>query len=221
MTLESARKLNIALIFFFGLGLATYYLFHLGPYLEIFRYDLLLNSPFFAPGLSRDEIIQVRADAAGPIPAIPEEQAREMTLKIPKISVDAPIVTPSDPSVQGVLASLESGVGLYPDSVTPGENGRAILLGHSSRASWYRGNYAYVFSLLSKLEKGDEFRVSTPNRTLKYRVFDTLTLSPAETNQLMEDPASGSELDLVTCYPVGSASQRTVIRAQLVGTENL
>ncbi len=219
MTLASARKLNIGLIAFFGLGLATYYLFHLGPYLEILRYDLLLSSPFSAAGLSRNEIIQVRAETADPLPAVP--QAGEMTLHIPRISVTAPIIIPSDPSAQGVLASLESGVGLYPDSVAPGENGRAILLGHSSRASWYRGNYAYVFSLLSKLEKGDEFHISTPNRILKYRVFDALTLSPADTNKLMEGQPQGSELDLVTCYPVGSASQRTVVRAQLIGTENL
>ncbi len=218
MTLEHARKLNIFLILAFGASLLVYYAFNSGPYLEILRYELLLNSPFSTAGLSRDNIITVRTDK----PARPLAPGQsDMTLFVPKISVEAPIIIPADPSTEGVLASLESGVGLYPDSVKPGADGRAILLGHSSRATWYRGNYAYVFSLLSKTEKGDEFHIATSNQILKYKVFDVLTLSPAETNQLMSGPAQGSELDLVTCYPVGSASQRTVVRAQLIGTENL
>ncbi len=216
MTREYLRKLNLGLIAFFALGLAVYYLFHIQPYLEIARYDLLLNSPFSAPELANQNILAMPAEASpAPVPA------ENMVLHVLKISVDAPIVEPLDPSTQGVLASLESGVGLFPDSVKPGKAGRAVILGHSSRASWYRGNYAYVFSLLSKMEKGDEFYISTSDQKLLYRVFDVLTLSPADANKLTAGPAQGSEVDLITCYPVGSASQRTVVRAELIGTANL
>ncbi len=217
MTLETARKINLGLMAFFGVGFFTWFVFNMQPYLAILRYDLLTNSPFAAADLSQNDILNL------PLQTNTASAASQsgLELHVPKISVDAPIIKPLDTSTQGVLASLESGIGLYPDSVTLGTTGRAVVLGHSSRASWYRGNYAYVFSLLSKMQKGDVFYVTTPTQKLLYQVFDVLTLSPSDTDKLTSGPAQGSELDLVTCYPVGSASSRTVVRAQLTGTENL
>jgi len=222
MTYDSLRKLNLSLLVFFTLACAAYFFLNAQPYLEILRYDLLLNSPF-APtsGLDRSQILAVQPQVQTRTPAsLSVAEMNSLTLVVPKISVTAPITTPRDASKEGILASLESGVGLYPNSVEPGETGRAVLLGHSSRAGWYRGNYAYVFSLLDKLQTDDEFYVSSARQKFIYRVFDALTLSSDQTNQLTQGPAQGSELDLITCYPVGSASQRTVVRAELVATQN-
>jgi LPXTG-site transpeptidase (sortase) family protein len=142
-------------------------------------------------------------------------------LVIPKIGVNVPMVFPSDDSMKAILASLEQGVGIYHGSDLPAELGRTVVLGHSSRASWYRGDYATVFSLLPKLEQLDEFYVLEGNKKHRYIVFAKQYLSPAETNAVLSGMSAGSEIDLITCYPIGSASQRTLIRAKYIETVDM
>lgn len=139
-------------------------------------------------------------------------------LVIPKIGVNVPIAFPNDASMKAILASLEQGVGAYHGSDLPTQLGRMVLLGHSSRATWYNGDYATVFSLLPKLEQLDEFYVIEGNKKHRYIVFSKQYLSPAETNAVLASAAAGSEIDLITCYPIGSASQRTLIRAKYIET---
>lgn len=54
-----------------------------------------------------------------------------------------------------------------------------------------------------------------------YQIYMKQTLSPQETNALLGAGTTDGEADLVTCYPVGSASQRTVIQAKLISTQNI
>src|SRR3989338_5322571 len=152
-------------------------------------------------------------------PAIPILNAGERMLVIPKIHVTAPIIAPLKDTMPEILATMEKGVGLYPGSNLPGQGGRGVILGHSSRASWYRGNYAYIFSLLSKLEVGDEFYIMEGRTRYTYRVFEKKFLTPSDTNALLAGQSRGSEIDLITCYPVGSASKRTLIRGEVIRTE--
>ena len=142
-------------------------------------------------------------------------------LVIPKIGVNVPMVFPSDDSMKAILASLELGVGIYHGSDLPTELGRTVVLGHSSRASWYRGDYATVFSLLPKLEQLDEFYVLEGNKKHRYIIFAKQCLSPTETNAVLSGMSAGSEIDLITCYPIGSASQRTLIRAKYIETVDI
>lgn len=215
MTRARWEKLNIFCVFFFGFSLLVYLGLNAGAYLTVARYYLLVDSPFNPENLSSG-IVDLPA-ALVSHPALPDAYR----LVIPKMSVNVPIAFPENHSMPAILASLEDGVGLYPGSVLPGKNGRAILLGHSSKATWYHGDYAYVFSLLSKLKADDEFYISTNKKYLAYRVVSTATLEPQYANLLLELPPFGSEVDLLTCYPVGSASQRTIVRAQLVKTSLL
>jgi LPXTG-site transpeptidase (sortase) family protein len=220
MTVRQLQKLNIFLILFFGISLFIYFLLNGGAFGAQIRYALFLNSPFASAELKEGEILAVHASSS---PSAEEDQGDvSFTLNIPKIDVTTPIVIPKEESKQGILASLEAGVGLYPGSVMPGKDGRSIVLGHSSRASWYRGNYAYIFSLLPKLKEGDEFFVTGGNKKYVYRIFATKILTPADTNKLFEEHVTvGSEMDLVTCYPIGSASKRNVIQARLVSIESI
>lgn len=183
--------------------------------MSILRYDLFLKSPFAGSDLKQGDILAV------PGAGVPIGSGEKLYLSIPKIDANAPIITPAENTKADILASLEAGVGLYPGSVPPGGNGRAVILGHSSKASWYRGKYAYIFALLPKLEKGDEFYITADRKKYVYRVFDKQVLSPADANVLLASPASGSEAVLITCYPIGSASKRQIIRAQMVRTENI
>ena len=143
-------------------------------------------------------------------------------LYIPKIGVSAPIVLPKDDSNQNILASLEEGVALYPGSQLPGETGRSVVLGHSSKATWYRGQYGYIFALLSKLQSGDEFYIVFKNKKLIYKVFSNDILTPEQTNELLsQTPKNESDAVLITCWPIGSSSMRTLIQAELIRVEKI
>jgi LPXTG-site transpeptidase (sortase) family protein len=229
MTLAQFQKLNLFLIFFFSMGLLGYLLLNGGAFWANIRYDLLFNSPFVSEDLKRDNILSIATGttataAPSGTPAfvqLTEADVRSLNLIIPKIEVTTPVVRATENSNQGVLSALEQGVGLYPNSALPGENGRAIILGHSSRASWYRGEYAYIFSLLPRLDTFDEFQITANGKKLNYKVFARKILTKEEANALFKTPSNGSEVDLVTCYPIGSAAKRTVIQAKLVSVENI
>jgi LPXTG-site transpeptidase (sortase) family protein len=136
--------------------------------------------------------------------------------------VSAPIVLPKDDSNKNVLAGLEEGVALYSSSQLPGEIGRSIILGHSSKTSWYRGEYAYIFALLSKLQSRDEFYIVSGNKKLVYKVFSNDILTPEQTNKLLSQiPQNESDVALITCWPIGFSSMRTLIQAKLDHVEKI
>ncbi len=232
--LRILRDVNIFLILFFFTSFFTFLILNGGAFWRDIRYALYLNSPFASSDLKHGDILEVaRADGTvittqpttGPTDAngtqhpVYEAGTAPFVLTIPKISVVTPIVIPSAATKEKILSSLELGVGLYPGSSNPGDVGRAVMLGHSSRASWYRGDYATIFTLIVKLEAGDEIYVTANNKKYVFEVFKTNILSKADTDALLATTAPGSEIDLVTCYPIGGASKRTVVQAKLVRTE--
>ena len=218
MQRTTLRRVNIFLGTFFVLSLFFYLLLNGGAYWRVLRYYLFLRSPWAGDELTIGDILRVSAGATVQDRAIAEGG---YILSVPKISVSVPVAVPPSDSKEDILASLEEGVGLYPGSVQPGALGRTVLLGHSSRASWYRGEYATVFALLHKLGVGDTFTINAGGKKYRYEIVAQRTLSPADTNALFLTAPAESEAVLVTCYPVGSASQRTVIQARLVATEDI
>ncbi len=209
-----AKELNIFLILFFGLSLIIYIISNGGAFWQLVSYRFSLASagsslslPVLPPA--------AQSNTAGPV----EVEEEDFTLIIPKIKVKAPIVRAEENTPESILLSLERGVGIYPTSAGIGKKGRSVILGHSSLASWYKGNYAYVFSLLAKLRPGDKFYVTAPGKRYTYLVLSNRNLPPKEADQFLSIPTQKSELDLITCYPVGSASQRTIVRAQLISSE--
>ncbi len=216
------KEILIFLILFFGMSLFSFWLLNGGAYAKNLRYSLFLNSPLAAADLKTGQLLEIKkADGA----TIPQQTPtttsinQGFTLLIPKIGVSAPIVLNPEDDMKSILASLEDGVGLYPGSELPGKPGRAVVLGHSSRASWYRGEYATVFALLPKLEVKDTFYVYEGQKRYTYEVIDKKVLSPQDTTTFLSTNTPDSEVDLITCYPIGSASKRTIIQGKLVKTE--
>ena len=209
------KHLAIFLITFFVASLFYYILLNGGAFWRDLRYALFLNSPFASNDLKNGDILKTAEAAAS---SLPNGQAQ---LIIPKLSVIAPIAIPRDESKQAILGSLEDGVGLYPGSGNLGEQGRMILLGHSSRATWYHGDYATIFTTIGHLEPMDEFYITANYKKYVYQVFAKKVLSPADTNALLEPLSLYTEVDLVTCYPIGGASQRTIIQARMLRVENI
>lgn len=233
------REINIFFIIFFGVSIFMYLLLNGGAYWRILRYTLFLHSPFASAELKQGDIFEFPKQSVGTNAAretasfSPKEKENsetiavrsapygEFRLVIPKIDVNVPLITPKENTKESILASLEEGVGIYPNSAPIGGVGRTVILGHSSRASWYRGEYAYIFSLLPKLEPGDEFFIIGGGKQYRYRVFARTILPPVEANALFSGPSVNSEVDLVTCYPIGSASKRNIVQAELVHVQNL
>lgn len=214
-TAEKFRRANLILLTFFVCSLFAYLLLNGGAYWRIVRYKLFLDSPFANAELKTGDILAVQGGGG------PASSSKGYEIIIPKISIEVPVAVPSDGSKEGILASLEEGVGLYPGSSPFGETGRAVLLGHSSRATWYRGEYATIFALIPELKEFDMLYVVGNGKKYTYQVFARKILMPKDADALLASPPGDSEIDLVTCYPIGSASKRTVIQAKLLKTETI
>ncbi|HUZ93062.1 MAG TPA: sortase [Candidatus Paceibacterota bacterium] len=223
--MSANRKFSIFLIAFFGCSLLAYFVMNGGAYWAILRYDVLLHSPFAPADLTTNTpILDVKTSTEIRLATASSTKSvfgGGYELIIPEIEITTPIVAPQDNTTGGILASLEDGVGIYPGSSDVGTTGRLILLGHSSRASWYRGQYAYVFALLSKLKPLDTFYIAGGGKKFTYQAFSVQTLSPTDTNAVLATTPSDSEVTLITCYPVGSASNRTVVQAKLMSVANI
>ena len=216
------REIAVFLFIFIGLSAAAFWMLNGGAYAEELRYYLfpqpIPSEPLFAFSASASDSSQTAQEAKTKTFS-PGHAEPAMRIVIPKIRVDAPLNVPQTHATKDILASLEQGVGIYPESARFGQEGRAILLGHSSRASWYRGGYATIFALINKLEIGDVFYIIGNGKTHIYEVTTSATLTPSATNIMLAGVSDGSEVDLITCYPIGSASKRKVIRSRLLMTQ--
>lgn len=133
---------------------------------------------------------------------------------IPKINVSAPIVYADSVAEDEVMKDLESGVVHYANTAKPGENGNAVIFGHSSNDWWEAGDYKFVFALLNKLEVGDQVQVNYSSRKYVYEVTEKKVVAPTEVSVLNQTP--NPILTLITCTPPGTAWQRLIVVAKQI-----
>ncbi len=138
----------------------------------------------------------------------------ESLIIIPKINVSAPIVYADSVDEAAVLKDLESGVVHYANTAKPGENGNAVIFGHSSNDWWESGNYKFVFALLNKLEPGDQVQINYSSRKYVYEVTEKKVVAPTEVSVLNQTPTP--ILTLITCTPPGTAWQRLIVTAKQI-----
>ncbi len=138
----------------------------------------------------------------------------ESVIIIPKINVSAPIVYADSVAEDEVMKDLESGVVHYANTAKPGENGNAVIFGHSSNDWWESGDYKFVFALLGKLEVGDQVQVNYSSRKYVYEVTEKKVVEPSEVSVL--NPTPNPVLTLITCTPPGTAWQRLIIVAKQI-----
>ncbi|NIM46591.1 MAG: sortase [Candidatus Aenigmarchaeota archaeon] len=134
----------------------------------------------------------------------------ESRLLIEKIGVDAPIIFVKSIKDEDIKEGLRKGVVHYNDTALPGEEGNIFITGHSANYWWEKGDYNYIFSLLDRLEAGDETIIYYHGKKFKYKVFDKKIVEPTDLSVL--DQTSEPILSLMTCYPPGTDWQRIVIR---------
>jgi LPXTG-site transpeptidase (sortase) family protein len=139
-------------------------------------------------------------------------------LKIPSLSVDAPIVFPSSEDQDVIEKGLEGGVIHYPGTAFFGMRGNTYLTGHSSYYAWSTSKYKEVLKTLDKSAKGDKAIISLSFKNGKnvdfvYIISDSEVVLPNDPN-LFRD-YEGYELTLVTCWPIGTDWKRLMVKADL------
>lgn len=102
--------------------------------------------------------------------------------------------------------NLAKGPGWYEESALPGQGNTAVAGHRTMFGAWFRH--------LDRLAPGDCIKLDCGGCTYSYmveRVFEV-----AKDDWSVIDPCGYPALTLTTCHPVGSASQRLVVRAALV-----
>jgi sortase A len=124
-------------------------------------------------------------------------------IKIPAIDVDVVVV-------EGTTASaLRAGAGHYPTTPLPCEPGNVAIAGH-------RTTYGKPFHHLDRLAPGDQIVLETPVGSCTYEIRE-VPFIVAPTNLDVVAPTAEPTLTLTTCHPKGSAKQRLIVQAVLVG----
>jgi len=121
-------------------------------------------------------------------------------LRIPKISLEAPVFNDTDD------LTLNRGVGRILGTAQIGQPGNLGIAGH--RDGFFRG--------LKDIELGDTIELQQPGGTDRYAVSQIQVVAPEDTYVLRQQ--SQPALTLVTCYPfyyVGSAPKRYVVTATI------
>jgi sortase A len=132
------------------------------------------------------------------------------TLRIPTLDVEVLVVEGTTPS------ALRAGAGHYVETPLPGEPGNVGIAGH-------RTTYGRPFNRIDELRPGDTIELETPFEVFTYAVMEPFEghANPWVVTPLQYDvvgqQVQGSFLTLTTCHPKGSARQRLILRAELVG----
>lgn len=184
------------------LGLAALFLF----------FFVILN---YAAYLKRFEF-SVAPPVVQPIPVVvlvPSEPLPNYSpkLQISKIGLDAPIVM--NIGISDVIPNLVNGVVQLSGSATPGQNGNLVIFGHSSDFPWSNGHYKNIFALLDKLSAGDQIAIPYQSQIFTYTVASSRVVKPTEIGVINKTDLP--TLTLITCYPVGTATNRLIVTANL------
>lgn len=124
-------------------------------------------------------------------------------LRIPKINLEVPVLEGTDD------LTLNRAVGHIAGTAKPGENGNLGIAGH--RDGFFRG--------LKDVSTGDTIEIVTPEGLNRYVIDEITVVDPANVSVLA--PRADPSITLVTCYPfyfIGSAPQRYIVRASLLGS---
>jgi len=125
-------------------------------------------------------------------------------LRIPIMFLDSPV---QEVHVNmGVWETSPMDIGHHEGSGNPGEIGNVVLAAH-------RDINSALFRDLDRLEPGDEVFVSNGLREYRYIVTDTFVVTPDHTEVM--DPTDDKRVTLITCTPIGLATQRLIVTALL------
>lgn len=138
----------------------------------------------------------------------------EFGIVIPKIGANARVVADVDwTDSQVYQQALTEGVAHAKGSSYPGEDGNIFLFAHSGADFFEALRFNAVFSLMSKLEAGDEMTIWYRGQAHVYRVSEKKIVSGDALEYLIK-PKEGRVLTLMTCWPPGTTLKRLIVSAE-------
>ncbi len=141
---------------------------------------------------------------ATPMPTISPEALLPNRLRIPVMFLDSEVHEVTVNMGEWQVSPMD--VGHHEGTGNPGEVGNVVLAGH-------RDINSALFRELDRLQPGDEVFVSNQLGEYRYLVEESLVVSP-DYVQVM-DPTDDKRVTLITCTPIGLATQRLVVIAKL------
>lgn len=113
----------------------------------------------------------------------------------------------------GLKAVLNTiGVGHYPGTQMPGEEGNFAIAAH-------RTSYGRPFNQLAELRDGDTIWVETADGWYEYRYLSQRVIQPTDVEVIAPTPAGLTAVDryitLTTCHPMFSAAERLIAHGVL------
>lgn len=129
-------------------------------------------------------------------------------LSIPKLNIEDAEVSTTDYDLSKHLIQ-------YSDTSIPGENGTAIVFGHSTLPNWFNPrDYKTIFATLHTIKNGDEIIARVDGDEHIFKVFSVTVTSPEDTNMFSQS-FDNSYLTVITCTPPGTVWKRLIVRAAL------
>lgn len=147
-----------------------------------------------------------------PVLDTPEEEGLTFaSLRVPRWGEDYDM-----PITEGITDHVLDmiGMGRFPDSEMPGQEGNFAVAGHRTDGS-------RPLALIDELELGDELHVVTDVGTYTYEVSGTEIVTPDQVRVVEPNPETGGEdavgrlLTLVACHPWASSAYRYILHAEL------
>ncbi len=139
-------------------------------------------------------------------------------LYIPSLEITAPIQFVQEQNETVFQEALQHGVVQYPGTAKVGDVGNTYIFGHSSDFAFSKGDYKTVFALLPNIDLGTEIAVTNDQgRVFKYKVFDKFVAKKTDVHLLEQNTNGRTILTLQTSYPIGTALQRYIVKAEYVG----
>lgn len=145
---------------------------------------------------------------ASPLPFRPSK-ITHYNLSIPKLKIENAVVQIGG---EDLMKSLIH----YPGTALPGENGNAVIFGHSVLPQFFNPkDYKTIFSTFPRLEEGDEILVDFDGIQYRYVVRKLVETEPEDVT-VLEQRYNGQWLSLITCVPPGTYLRRLIVYTQLV-----
>ena len=165
------------------------------------------HSPPTAPGGAVPDVpihlqqwVQPASSSAAAAIEVTQTSHAPTRIVIPKINVDAPIV--SDVTWE----DLKKGVGHLPGSANPGERGNLYLAAHNDI-------FGEIFRYLEDVEIGDEYFIYAGEQKFRYIVQEKRIIEPTNVEVML--PTTEPVATLQTCYPYMVDTHRLVVIGEL------
>lgn len=166
---------------------------------------------YVSPGAIDPQNIVVDPNASAQVSSDPR-------LIIPKINVDVPVIYNVGYDHDSQMAAMQKGVAHFAipgASSVPGQLGNTVFSGHSSNDLFDPGDYKFIFAQLDKLQLGDTIYVHYNGTRYTYTVTKKEVVKPTNVNALL-GMDSKPYLTLITCTPLGTATNRLLVKAEQV-----